>query len=65
MRFSTARRAATGEVARSLLFTIVLRVLGFFAAWVLGRAMEPPLKWKKPRTAEPPEASSPQQTAGL
>jgi hypothetical protein len=31
---------------------------------VLGRAMKPPLKWKKPRTEEPPEATSPHTDRG-
>ena len=63
IRLSTARRAATDDVARSLLFTIVLRA-GRFGACVLGRAMKPPLKWKKPRTAKPPEATSPHTGRG-
>ena len=42
MRFSTARRAATDDVARSLLFTIVL-----LEACVLGRAMNRLLEMEK------------------
>ena len=55
-----ARLAATGVFARSLLLTIVPLDELVLRACVLGRAISiPPQKWKKPRTAAPPEASSP------
>ncbi len=46
IRFSTARRAASDEVARSLLFTIVLRE-PFLGVCVLGRAMKLLLEMEK------------------